>query len=174
MSNLDRYNLVPTTPPVNLCRYPQADAVMDRGVKFQMRLMRSRGELSSVAFCQERLGKQDYCLILDRRIHVWEIFLFHGFRILASTKGVTIEVGTDMDFQGILKAYDLAEKNLGIGSTLTFDLAPTDDPELTCFFCSKTGVDREFIYRQDDKFGARRTIMQGGSPGLPAWVMGEG
>ena len=42
--------------------------------------------------------------------------------------------------------------------TLTFDLTPSTDPEMTCFFCGKQGVDHEFHYRRDDQHGSRRHV----------------
>jgi len=41
---------------------------------------------------------------------------------------------------------------------LTFNLTPSTDPELTCFFCGKQGVDHEFHYRRDDKFRGRQHV----------------
>lgn len=40
-------------------------------------------------------------------------------------------------------------------STLTFELHPTDDAELTCFVCSEQGCDREIHYYADSR-GSRR------------------
>lgn len=45
--------------------------------------------------------------------------------------------------------------------TLTFDLEPSTDTELTCFFCGRTGIDHEFHYRQDDSHGGRRHVGSG-------------
>jgi len=45
--------------------------------------------------------------------------------------------------------------------SLTFNLVPSDDEELTCFFCGKQGVDHEFSFREDDRFGARRHMTIG-------------
>lgn len=44
---------------------------------------------------------------------------------------------------------------------LVFKCVPTDDVELTCFFCSKNHCDYEFYYRYDDRSGGRRSIAQG-------------
>lgn len=40
--------------------------------------------------------------------------------------------------------------------TLIFNLKPSDDKELTCFFCCKQNIDHEFSFIEDDSFGARR------------------
>lgn len=45
--------------------------------------------------------------------------------------------------------------------TLTFDLQPSTDPELTCFFCHKPGIDHEFHYRRDNRYRGREHIGAG-------------
>lgn len=45
--------------------------------------------------------------------------------------------------------------------TLTFELFGSADPELTCFFCAKKGVDHEFRYRRDNSHGGREHVSVG-------------
>lgn len=56
--------------------------------------------------------------------------------------------------------YKILDKLL-LPNLLSFILNDTDDKELTCFFCCKTNVDKEFSYTCDDKFGQRRTVTCG-------------
>lgn len=47
------------------------------------------------------------------------------------------------------------------GLILILDWVPTDDTEITCYLCCKTGVTHEYTHRQDDSWGGRRTVTIG-------------
>ena len=55
----------------------------------------------------------------------------------------------------------ILDVNQALRKRLSFKLVPTDDKELTCFFCHKTDCDHEFTYRSDDETGGRRTLTVG-------------